>query len=306
MRQGGQPFAGGWRIQKDRRCIWIVTPTNYGHSRAFDDVAFGLHAAFEELGGSAPIVTEMRAIQGRLPIVYGANLLPATIVGHLPPDSVMINLEQASDDSPWMTQNYMAVLQSFPVLDYSTRNRARLASRGVAHAGILGIGYSERLTRITHAPAKDIDVLFYGALNHRRFHILEKLSRARLKVVHLFDVYGRERDVAISRARIVLNLHQYAQSVFEIVRVSYLLANRCCVLSEGDMSDPEVQPFVGGLAIAPYERLVDRCLELMDDPRQREAIAERGFAAFRQISQAQMLMAVMNAGSFHGNDNGID
>ena len=36
----------------------------------------------------------------------------------------------------------------------------------------------------------------------------------------------------IARSKIVLNLHQYDAQVFEIVRVSYLLANRRAVVSE--------------------------------------------------------------------------
>jgi len=288
-----QAFAGGWAAHKDRHCIWIVTPDNYSHSHAFDEVALALSGAFEELGGSAPIVTHRRQFDGRAPIIYGANLLAAEIVGELPADSVVINLEQVSDDSKWLGSRYMTILQQLPVLDYSARNRDNLAQKGISHAGVLEIGYNARLTQVVHAGAKDIDILFYGSMNERRFKILKRLEMSGLKVVHLFNVYGAQRDAAIGRAKIVINIHHYESAVFEIVRISYLLSNRVCVLSEGDSADPDLQPFAGGLAVEPYGQLIERSYALLDDAAGREAVAVQGYAAMSGRLQSQMLMAVM-------------
>lgn len=293
---GLKAFPGGWQAHKDRHCIWIVTPRGYSHSHAFDEVALALQSAFEALGGSAPIVTDMGGFAGRVPIIYGGNLLPPEIVEHLPPDSVVINLEQVSNDSAWMNARYMTVLQSFPVLDYSPRNRDNLAGLGIVHAGLLEIGHSPCLTRIEPAAEQDIDILFYGSMNERRADLLRALIRCGLNVVHLFDVYGARRDAVIARAKVVLNIHHYASNVFEIVRVSYLLSNRVCVLTEGDIADPALQAYQDGLAIEPYEGLVERAKRLVAHPEERRAIAEQGFAAITRRSQADMLMAVMQEG----------
>ena len=297
LRNALQPFAGGWQAHKDRHCIWIVTPDNYNHSHAFDEVALGLQGAFEELGGSAPITRDMNAFAGRAPIIYGGNLLPAEIVSHLPKDSVIINLEQVSEESIWINSRYTSILKSFPVLDYSPRNRENLAAKGIDHAGVLEIGYSRCLSQIQHAAVKDIDVLFYGSMNERRHHILKTLKDGGLKVTHLFNIYGAERDAAIARAKIVINIHHYASGVFEIVRISYLLANRVCVLTEGDIRDPDLQSFIGGLAIEPYDDMIERCYKLIADADERDAIAAKGLAAMQSRSQAEMLMSVMKAGA---------
>ena len=45
-------------------------------------------------------------------------------------------------------------------------------------------------------------------------------------------VRGAERDALIARARLVLNLHFYPTAIFELVRVSYLLANGKAVVAE--------------------------------------------------------------------------
>lgn len=79
------------------------------------------------------------------------------------------------------------------------------------------------------------------------------------------------------------------------MRISYLLANRVCVLTEGDVRDPDLQPFIGGLAIEPYDDMIERCFKLIADADERDVIAARGFEAIRSRSQADMLMSVMKA-----------
>ena len=286
-------FRGGWAAHAHRHAVWIVSPPGYVHSQAFHEVALGLSSAFAELGGSAPLITDPADLNGRAPIVYGANLLPAAVIDSLPKDSVVINLEQVSDDSEWLKKAYFSILEHFPVLDYSERNRQGLAARGIGHAGLLEVGYAAALTRIAPAADQDIDVLFYGSLNERRKAVLDALTLRGLKVVHLFGVYGAERDAAIARARLVLNMHYYSSAIFEIVRVSYLLANRVCVVTEGDAFDPGLQPFRAGMAVVDYDGLVERCVQLVADPAQRQRIADQGFNIMARRSQARMLMAVM-------------
>lgn len=287
------PFAGGWEKHRNRHCIWIVTPPGYVHSHAFDEVAGALSGAFAELGGSAPVVRDLNELAGRAPIIYGANLLDASIIGALPSDSVIVNLEQVSAESAWFSDSYVALLKAFPVIDYSPRNRANLAARGIEHVGLLEIGYHSSLKCIRPAKTKDFDVLFYGSQVDRRQKILTALQGAGLKVAHLFGAYGRERDEAISRSKLVINMHYYQSAVFEIVRVSYLLANGVCVLTEGVPDEPDLKPFVGGLAIEPYDRLVERCIALVNDDRERVTLGARGWDIMRRRSQSAMLKTLI-------------
>lgn len=284
-----RPFAGGWDVHQHRHCIWIVSPKGYQHQHAFDELAEALSEAFSDLGGSAPIVRSPTEWGGRAPIVLGANLLPAIGNPSLPNDSILVNLEQVSKESTWMTGEYYSLLQHFPVLDYSIRNQKALIEVGISHAQLLEIGYSQNLTRISRNDEKDIDVLFYGSLNERRAKVLHALTAKGLKVVHLFGVYGAERDATIARAKVVLNAHYYESAIFEIVRVAYLLSNRIAVVSEGDEADPDVKRLVGGLELVPYELLVERCIELVNDAARREQLAQRGFEAICASRQSQLL-----------------
>lgn len=296
----GQAFPHGWDFHKDRHCIWIVTPPGYVHSKAFAEVATSLSGAFSELGGSAPVVTDVAQFAGRSPIVFGANMLPVRVVAMLPAHSVIVNLEQILPGYVWFKEEYKAILQSRPVLDYSPRNKENLLSNGIDHVDVLEIGYHESLARIPTINNKDIDVLFYGSMGERRAKILQGLAAAGLQVVHLFGEYGAKRDMAISRSKVVLNMHHAENGVFEIVRVSYLLANKICVLTEGDIADPEIQPFAEGLAIEPYDRLITRCIELCNDQKQRAILAGNGQAIMKARSQAAYLRALINLGNAAG------
>src|SRR6185437_3331164 len=92
--------------------------------------------------------------------------------------------------------------------------------------------------------------------------------------------HGAVRDALISRAKVVLNLHFYPSAIFEIVRVSYLLANRKAVVGEcGPQTeiDPDIRD---AIAPAPYDHLCDRVLELMRDDNGRFALARRGHDIF--------------------------
>lgn len=275
-----------------RFCIWIVSPPNYPHSRCFEEVALGLQAAFAALGFDAPIVTEPVAADHILTL--GANLLPR-IQTPLPENLILYNLEQITPGSPWLKPEYLALLACYPVWDYSPLNIRNLAALGVHNARLCGIGYAPELTRITPAQEEDIDVLFIGSMNERRRQVLESLAAKGFKVIGLFNQYGTERDAQIARAKIVLNLHYYEAQVFEIVRVSYLLANRTCVVSETG-NDTELEaPFAKGVAFSPYEQLADRCVQLLQNDSERDAYKREGFTCFSQMPQKDRLKQVLDS-----------
>jgi hypothetical protein len=263
-----------------------VTPPGYIHSRCFEEVALGLHEAFATLGYDAPVVTDPRAIRGA-PIVLGCNLLPQ--MGLTPPaDAILYNLEQITEGSAWINSAYLDLLRRYRVWDYAQRNIEALARVGVI-AAHCAIGYMPALTRIPPADAQDVDVLFVGSVNERRQKVLTDIQRAGkiVKVGH--GLYGEARDAHIAAARIVINLHFYESQVLEIVRISYLLANRICVVSETGFDPGLDAQLAGAVAFAPYEGLMNTCLDLLDDDGARRAQAADGFAVFSRQSQTPLL-----------------
>jgi hypothetical protein len=147
--------------------------------------------------------------------------------------TIVYNLEQIDESSSWCSPTYLRMLQSCQVWDYSAPNIASLTRLGVTvKVRHVPVGYVPELTRIAAGPAEDIDVLFYGSMNERRNNVISQLRQAGLNAHTVFGMYGPARDALIARSKVVLNMHYYEANIFELVRVSYLLANRKAVVAE--------------------------------------------------------------------------
>jgi len=284
------PPGGIHEVRSNEFSIWQVQIPGYVHSHAFDEVALGLQAGFDRLGISAPIVSEMEDIRGK-GVVLGCNFLPKIKIfpSKLPKNLILFNLEQVYRTSPWITKDYLDLLKRFVVWDYSEKNIEAWREMGLERVVRCGIGYEPELRRIPEATETDIDVLFYGSVNPRRKKILEALQKAGLRVKTLFGVYGDERDRYIARSKMVLNLHFYDAQVFEIVRVSYLLANRRFVVSEVGADEWGKDIFGEGIAFSSYEELVETCVRYAADEAARVEVARRGFERMRSFRQSEFL-----------------
>lgn len=274
------PATRHWRIV-------LIQPPAYEHSGALAELAetllYGLHALGIEVDLA---LNECSASGGN--IILGAHLLGEREMAALPDNVIIYNSEQIDEGSTWLGKPYVELLKSRPVWDYSRRNLAKLISLGVTSGTYVPVGYVPQLTRIPREE-EDIDVLFYGCINERRQKILEGLIERGLRIEFLSGVYREPRDRYIARAKVVLNLHYYDASVFEVVRVSYLLANEKAVVAEcGDSThiDDDMREAVRAV---PYERLVDACVELVDDARQRANLARRGYEVFSRRRERDIL-----------------
>jgi hypothetical protein len=103
-----------------------------------------------------------------------------------------------------------------------------------------------------------------------------------VRVKTLFGVYGKERDEYIGRSKILLNIHYYTTMIFEAVRVSYLLNNRCCVVSE----ESSVYPYAGvNIPLVAYDSLAEKCLDILDkgeaDAASYKAAGEASYREFK-------------------------
>jgi hypothetical protein len=274
--------------------VTVVSPPGYVHSAAFQEVAETIHYGLQALGHDSIMTTE-GALPGRQHIVLGSNLLPDYPLP-LAEDAILYNLEQVDIDSSWFRPELIDIFRRHVLWDYSKKNAAALDALGVRVARVVPIGYVDQLTRIQPAPERDIDVLFFGSVNPRRQAIFERMQQAGIRIGTAFGVYGPERDALIGRAKLLLNVHYYEAKVLEMVRISYLLANRCAVLSEPGADPAEVEALAEGVVFAGYEQLVDRASELIADPAERERVAQRGFAIMRARPAVEYLRAALAHG----------
>ena len=263
-------------------------------SNAFNEVAIALQHGFQRLGHDVPVVRDPAEIVG-IPIVLACNLLREIPGIVIPQNAILYNFEQVYNGSPWLTEDYLDLLRAHDVWDYSPENVRRLTALGVKRLKLCRVGYEPELSDLgVPDPAfKDIDVLLYGLANERRLHIINTLKARGWNAILATNVYGRERNALIKRSRIVINVHYYSAHIFEIVRVSYLLANRRFVVSETGIDSDLEQPFNEAVAFADYDNLVEICHRHLEDENARRRVAERGFEIFSQIRQSEELASVI-------------
>jgi SAM-dependent methyltransferase len=250
------------------------------HLEGLRDVAEALHYGLQRLGASLGVAAEAAAGEGGT-IVLGAHALDAKALAALPPEAIVYNFEQLTDELFARAPAYRDALRRHPVWEFDAANATRYATFGLPTPTTVPLGCVPEWCRVEAAAEQDIDVLFYGSLNQRRLAILEALREAGLRVEPHFGVYGPARDALIARAKVALNIHFYDAQIFEIARVGYLLANRVAVVAEEGARTTIDADLREGICAVPQGQIVDACVELVHDPAARRALAERGSAAFR-------------------------
>ena len=271
-------------------CVYRVTPPDYVHALGVDEVALSLSVTLMKSGHGGEIIFTVSDIRNRTPIVLLPQLLSPSDLTLLPSNAILYNLEQVSSESPWLTNEYVQLLRKFKLWDYSSLNQLAWSKLGIRKVKICPIGYAPELTRIK-CVSEDIDVLFYGSLNDRRTSILSQIQQRGLRVVHAFGVYGEKRDELIARSKIILNIHFYEAQVLEIVRISYVLANRKCVVTEGPLA--EYSFLKDGLIVASYTEIPNACVQLLSHKDTLTSIAQKGFEIIKSHSLDKILPTLL-------------
>lgn len=268
--------------------VWIVRVAGNDHWQGLLEVAKGVVYSLETLGHEVAFATNNPGMApGSRLIVFNAHLLPPD--WKLPDDAILFNAEQVRLDVQWKNWHYTQLLRKHRVWDYSETNIECLRELGVEHVVHCRVGYWPGLARF--APTEEtVDVLFIGPVNDRRLKVIQELDRRKLLVKILFGVYGDERDRWIARPKVIVNIHFYPEPIFEIFRVSHLLANRKCVVTEDGGRDKELETLaMATTAYVFYENIADECARLVKDADRRREIATRGHDIFSKLDSVEFV-----------------
>lgn len=254
------------------------------HRNVFSEIQELLHYSLIELGYSSVIKCN-EIFLDRQNIILGVQDLSQEYQDRLPDNCIIFNTEQLDLNSQYehirrWTAALLKLGKRFPIWDYNAKNITIWKSQGI-DAKLFEFGYQKQLNRLQSQPTQDIDVLFYGSFNERRKYILDQLTARGLKVKILSGVFGEEKDEWIKRSKLVLNMHYFDTHIFEIVRCFYLMTNGVAVVSEVNSSTTIDPRFIDGIAGVPYEQLVDKCVELVNNDLLRK---ELGYKALHTIS----------------------
>jgi cephalosporin hydroxylase len=283
----------------DKFVVSIPRIDNYPHTACFQEVAESVHFALLALGHESHLVTgESPAALSHdfateyRQIIFGAHLWPVECVP--PPGSIIFNLERT--DVPGHLEPLLdrCPQWGYPAIwDYSATNVAYWLRCNNYRATHVPIGYVPQLTRIRAEAEQHIDVLFYGSFHARRMEILDECSARGLNAHVVWGgPYGLQRDEYIARAKIVLNLHFYEPGPLEIVRVSYLMANRKCVITEPCDIDDDLK---SGLFVAEAADIPRVCEEYVRNPAWRRNLGEAGFQAFSKRDFKETIRKALEA-----------
>jgi hypothetical protein len=227
-----------------------------------------------------------------LNVVFGF-LIPYQLglIDTFPPNTIFFNLERYTHFEPAALVNTSVghVASKYQIWDYNQGNVAVInALNPKFQAYYAKISYAPNLEKVPTGLVQDIDVLHYGRLSTYRYDTVSQIAAMRpdftgLSVMTLSNVFGTLRDEFIARSKIVINKSN-GGSIFEVVRVSYLLANRkavvCVVGDEPD--DIEEDLFNGGIKFVKTSEAQGACQALIEDDAARAHYAEQCYELFRR------------------------
>jgi hypothetical protein len=289
-----------------RHNVTLVDPAGYKYAYLLTDACRYVAAGLRGLGHATDLTVNQIEVPGRN-VVVGTHLL----TGQEAASIAQSGAEYVALHSEWLftRPDGTGVVSSF-VGDRLEREYGRFYQRAaavwdpyqwnldlLARLGIAPeklrliptLGYATEIDEIAQRPwaEKDIDVLFFGSITPRRNRVLDALGRS-CKVVSVLDAPKDFRNDLIARARLNLNLPgEERYTHLSVYRVAYLLNNRGALISEAATTHADLQAMI---ETAPYDRLIEACLEAL--PRAEE-IAERGYAAFKETSMAEVMRPVV-------------
>ena len=273
----------------------IIKPDGFASLNSMSDLIDSLFYSFKRLGIEIDIADNEAILEG-VNIIFFSFFVDN--YKNIPVNSIIFNSEQITDDSKIIPNTFYEQIKHFTVWDYSRKNIEKLKIIPHNNIHFFKIGYTPEISRIQIEIVKDIDILFYGALNNRTPIILDELIGLGFNVVILKNCYGLERDKYIARSKIVLNIHFYESKILEIVRLSYLLSNKVCIVSEVGIDteiDVDLKEIICGV---PYLEIVATCVSLLNDNAKRMNLEIKGFEYFSKIDQSSILHDLISESSY--------
>ncbi len=247
-----------------------------GYKEVIDTISWGL----EQLGHQVTYSVN-KFCADSTNIVFGSQVMPMEALKTIPRDSIIYNFEQIRGLKPdKIRPQALYFAKNFEVWDYSAANLATWKSLGRTDTKIVPVGYAPILNKIPKAQIQDIDVLLYGMSGPNRLDVFHTLSKAGLSAMFVSGLYGTARDDLIARSKIVLNINLYEfAKIFEVVRVSYLLANSKAVVSDLDPRTYVEDDIRSGLMFSSLKNIVASCHSLIENNARRLKLETAGFAA---------------------------
>jgi hypothetical protein len=264
------------------------------HAQVFHEIEASVFFSLQKLGYDVTNSVNDFA-SGRRNIVFGMHHCPVDVVRHdIPKDTIVYSLEQMKEQPECL--RWCRKYRGLEVWDYSTRNIEILKKTGVENIKHCKIGYVPEISYFERnkPEERDIDILAYMCPSPRRQHIMKQFeNNPNINFVLIQSTYGDARDEYIKRAKLVINLHNYDNQIFEMVRVSHLIQNKVPVLCERNPDTDFPDYMEDTVFTSTYNRFVDTAYKLLKKPEELDAQAEKGLEIFKKSPMENFLKEVL-------------
>lgn len=275
--------------------VRIVPENQFGiHAQVFHEIEAAVFFSLQKLGYDVTNSTNDFA-PDRRNIVFGMHHCPVDVVRHdIPKDTIIYSLEQMRDQPECL--RWCRKYRGLEVWDYSMRNTEVLRKAGVENIKHCKIGYVPEISYFERnkPQERDIDILAYLSPSPRREHIMKQFANnPNINFVAVQSTYGDDRDQLIKRAKLVINLHNHDNQIFEMVRVTHLIQNKVPVLCERNPDTDFPDYMEDTVFTSTYNRFVDTTYKLLKKPEELDAQVEKGLEIFKKSPMENFLKEVV-------------
>jgi len=172
-------------------------------------------------------------------IILAPHLLMASPEGEAwrpPPGTIVYNFEPHCSHLFLRSLRMLSAPGVIP-WDYAVSTTAALRALGMTDAQHVPFAWAPCLLSLPKVE-RDLDVVFIGSRSERREALIKELQGMGVTVHAAFGLFGDPRDRMYARARVVLNVHYWADAPNEDLRILFAAANGLCVCSEGPPDEP--------------------------------------------------------------------
>jgi hypothetical protein len=274
----------------------IIPNERFHWMHAYDEVIETICWGLAELGHDVTCginYFETKSIN----ILFGHRFVSVDFLRSLPRNTIIYNLEQIkglSKEDILRNESNIYCINNFQIWEYSQFQKEIWEGLNPKYPPVVvKIGYAPVLSKITKLEY-NIDVLIYGEATNNRLEIYRLLSCAGIRSVFLCGIFGSLRDNLISQSKIILNINKYSVTkIFEIVRVSYLFANKKAVLSDISTCNAVEEEIKDAVYFINNYNYVDECLRILDSDTERVTLEERGYDAIIKRDIRSILSSVI-------------
>ena len=88
-------------------------------------------------------------------------------------------------------------------------------------------------------------------------------------------------------------MHYYDAKIFEVARCFYLMTNSVAIVSEVSDDTYIDSKYRDGIIGVPYEKLVNKCYEILKDEEELKMLREQAFRTISSYPQSEIMRKII-------------